>query len=391
MMREELIKKHLSRDIIPFWKSLRDESYGGFYGEMDFELKLNRKADKGCILNSRILWFFANAYLTLKDEICLDYAKHAYEFLKNTFYDNENGGVFWSVTYDGKPSDDSKHTYNQAFAIYALASYFGASKDQEALRLAYALVDKVESVCRDELGYLEAFNRKFRPVDNEKLSENGVIAVRTMNTILHVFEAYTELYRVDNSQVIAAKMEWMLDLFAEKIYNPKERRLEVFFDNNWNSLIDLNSYGHDIEASWLIDRGVEVLGNTRYEEKITPITKELAAHIFEVAMDENSLYNECEDGRVDAKKVWWVQAEAMLGFLNGYQKEPFKKEYLNAVGKIWDFINEFMIDHRAGSEWFNELNRNGSPITEKEIVGPWKCPYHNGRMCFEVINKGIDF
>jgi cellobiose epimerase len=390
-MREELIKKHLSRDIIPFWKSLRDESYGGFYGEMDFELKLNRKADKGCILNSRILWFFANAYLTLKDEICLDYAKHAYEFLKNTFYDNENGGVFWSVTYDGKPSDDSKHTYNQAFAIYALASYFGASKDQEALRLAYALVDKVESVCRDELGYLEAFNRKFRPVDNEKLSENGVIAVRTMNTILHVFEAYTELYRVDNSQVIAAKMEWMLDLFAEKIYNPKERRLEVFFDNNWNSLIDLNSYGHDIEASWLIDRGVEVLGNTRYEEKITPITKELAAHIFEVAMDENSLYNECEDGRVDAKKVWWVQAEAMLGFLNGYQKEPFKKEYLNAVGKIWDFINEFMIDHRAGSEWFNELNRNGSPITEKEIVGPWKCPYHNGRMCFEVINKGIDF
>ncbi len=388
-MRVNEIKEHLISHIIPFWGNLKDESFGGFYGELDYDLKLYEKADKGCILNSRILWFFSNAYLTIQDKTCLENARHAYEFLKNAFYDTENGGVFWSVTYDGKPRDDTKHTYNQAFAIYALASYYGASKDQEALKLAYAIVDKVETVCKDEGGYLEAFDRNFTPASNEKLSENGVMAGRTMNTLLHVFEAYTELYRVDNNPKIAALMEEMLDTFADKVYNPKKRRLEVFFDKNWNSLIELNSYGHDIEASWLIDRGVEVLGSKKYENKIYPITKDLAAHIFEVARDEASLLNECEDGKVDTKKVWWVQAEAMLGFLNGYEKDESRKDYLEMVGKIWDYIKEYMIDRRAGSEWFNELNQDGTPITTKEIVGPWKCPYHNGRMCFEVINRNI--
>lgn len=390
-MRVDQIKKHLTKDIIPFWKRLKDKDYGGFYGELDFNLKLIKKADKGCILNSRILWFFSNAYLTLKDVSCLDYAGHSYEFLKNAFYDKDNGGVFWSVTYDGKPGDTSKHTYNQAFAIYALASYYDASGDREALELAYALTDKVETYLKDDGGYLEAFDRKFQPVENEKLSENGVMADRTMNTLLHVYEAYTELYRVDKNQGIAAKMVWMLDLFADKVYNPEKRRLEVFFDHNWNSLIELNSYGHDIEASWLIDRGVEVLGNPDYEARITPITKELAAHIFESALDANSLNNECENGRVDTKKVWWVQAEAMLGFLNGYQKDKSKKEYLEAVGRLWDYIANYMIDDREGSEWFNELERDGTPIKSKEIVGPWKCPYHNGRMCFEVIRRQIEF
>jgi mannobiose 2-epimerase len=228
-------------------------------------------------------------------------------------------------------------------------------------------------------------------VDNEKLSENGVMAGRTMNTLLHVYEAYTELYRVDRNKKIADKLGFMLDVFADKVYNPKERRLEVFFDRDMNSLINLNSYGHDIEASWLVDRGVEILGDPEYEKKIYPITKELASHIHSVAMDESSLYNECENGKVDTKKVWWVQAEAILGFLNGYQKDPSRKDYLESAGRIWDFIKNNMIDKRKGSEWFNELHADGTPIKTKEIVGPWKCPYHNGRMCFEIINKGIDF
>ncbi len=385
------MRQHLVEDIIPFWEKLRDDNYGGFYGEMDYELRLYQKADKGCILNSRILWFFANAYMTVQDDACLEYARHAYEFLVNAFYDKDNGGVYWSVTYDGKPADDTKHTYNQSFAIYALASYYDASRNPEALKLAYDLVEKVETCCRDEDGYLEAFTRTFGPESNEKLSENGVMAARTMNTLLHVLEAYTELYRVDENEKIKSRMKWMLDLFAEKIYNPKERRLEVFFDQNWKSLLNLNSYGHDIEASWLVDRGVEVLKDPEYTAKITPITAELAAHILEVATDENSLFNEWEDGKTDTRKVWWVQAEAILGFLNAYRKDSNKTEYLEAAGRVWDFIKEAMIDHRVGSEWFNELNRDGSPIRTKEMVGPWKCPYHNGRMCFEIIKQKMDF
>ncbi len=153
-MRTGEIKKHLTKELLPFWKGLRDDAYGGFYGEMDYSLTLHKKADKGCILNSRILWFFSNAYTVVRDAECLDYAKHAYEFLKDAFLDKEHGGVYWSVTYDKIPGDTSKHTYNQAFAIYGLASYYEASKDEEALRLAYELADRVEASCKDGTGYL---------------------------------------------------------------------------------------------------------------------------------------------------------------------------------------------------------------------------------------------
>jgi len=390
-MRIEEIKNHLINGIIPFWKNMKDEEYGGFYGEMDYNLELFKKADKGCILNSRILWFFTNAYTTLHEEECLAYATHSYEFLKKAFYDKENGGVYWSVTYDGKPQDDMKHTYNQSFAIYALASYYGATQDKEALEMAYSIVDKVETYAKDEIGYLEAFNRFFEPDSNEKLSENGVMATRTMNTLLHLLEAYTELYRVDKNEKTEKNIKWMLDIFADKIYNPKKRRLEVFFDDKMNSLIDLNSYGHDIEASWLVDRAVEILGDRKYIDIITPITTELAAHIHEVAIDDGSVFNECENDKVDTKKVWWVQAEAVLGFMNAYQKDKTKQEYLDSAAGVWDYIKEYVIDTREGSEWINELYKSGEPITTKEIVGPWKCPYHNGRMCFEVIDRGIEF
>ncbi len=390
-MRVREIREHLAGGIIPFWQGMKDEEHGGYYGEMDFERNLFRKADKGCILNSRILWFFSNAYLTLGDKECLAYAGHAWEFLRDRFYDKENGGVFWSVTYDGRPSDDTKHTYCQAFAVYGLSSYYGASGEREALSLAYSLVDKMESRCRDEGGYLEAFDRNFSPASNEKLSENGVMAGRTMNTLLHVLEAYTELYRVDRKEFIGDKIRWMLELFAKKVYHPGRRRLEVFFDLEMNSLIDLNSYGHDIEAAWLLDRSTQVLQDPVYTALIRPVTMDLTDHIHSVAMDTDSLNNECEEGRVDTRKVWWVQAEAVLGFLNGYEKKPDRVDYLESAGRVWDYIKTRVIDPRPGSEWFNELYRGGTPIKTKELAGPWKCPYHNGRMCFEVINRGIQF
>ena len=390
-MRVKIIKNHLLNDIIPFWKELKDEVYGGYYGEVDFNLHLHKEADKGGILNSRILWFFSNAYLTLGDKEYLEYATHAYEYLKKAFLDLEQGGIYWSVTFDGKPKDTSKHTYNQAFAIYALSSYYDATKEAEALHIAYGLVDIIEKTCKDDIGYLEAFNREFEPESNEKLSENGLMASRTMNTLLHVFEAYTELYRVDNNEKIADNMRWMLEVFANKVYNPVKRRLEVFFDFEMNSLADMISYGHDIEASWLVDRGCEILGDAVYSNKISPITMDLTDHIYTVAYNGEALNNECFEGEIDEKKIWWVQAEAILGFLNGYEKDRSRTEYLKAAATIWDYIQNHMIDRRSGSEWFYELSVQGIPNDQKEMVGPWKCPYHNGRMCLEVIRRNIGF
>ena len=309
------VKKHLTETIVPFWEKLRDEEYGGYYGWLGYDLELDKKAVKGCILNSRILWFFSNAYLLLKDECLLYEAGHAWKFLKEYCVDRENGGVYWSLTYDGKPEDTTKHTYNQAFAIYALSSYYDASGDEEALELAWGLYRLIETKCRDEYGYLEAFNVRFEPEDNDKLSENGVMAEKTMNTLLHVFEAYTELYRVTKAPEVGKNIKYMLDLIVDKIYNPELGRQEVFFDRTWNSLIDLYSYGHDIETAWLVDRGLDVLDDASYKKRLRPVTKQITRNIYDRAYIDHSLVNEAENGIVDTTRVWWVQAEAVVGFL----------------------------------------------------------------------------
>ena len=382
------IKEHLVNDLIPFWQGLKDEENGGFYGYLSYDLKLDKKAVKGCILNSRILWFFSNAYMVLGDHSLLESATHAYQFLKEHCVDDEFGGVFWSLTYDGKPEDTTKHTYNQAFSIYALASYYDASKNPEALEIAWKLYDLVESKCKDEYGYLEAFTRSFEPEENDKLSENGVIAEKTMNTLLHVFEAYTELYRVTKEEKVAKQIRFMMDIIKDKVFNKEIGRQEVFFDKKWNTLIDLYSYGHDIETAWLVDRGLEVLDDEAYTNMLSPITKIITENIYNRAYIDHSLVNESENGVVDTTRVWWVQAEAVVGFLNGYQKQEDKK-FLDASVDIWNYIKKYFIDKRNGSEWFWSVKEDHTP-DEKPIVEPWKCPYHNGRMCFEVLRRMKD-
>lgn len=405
MLIEE-IREHLTEHLIPFWKGLRDNEYGGYYGWLGYDLKLDKKAVKGCILNSRILWFFSSACRLLGDAFLLAEADHAYEFMQRYCLDKRNGGVYWSVTYDGNVEEDLKHTYNQAFAIYALSAYYRVSKKEEALKTAQELFALIEEKCRDEQGYLEAFTEDFLPADNEKLSENGVLAEKTMNTLLHVFEAYTELYDVTHDAAVAERLQWMMNIFRKRVYNPEEHRLEVFFDKDWNSLLDLHSFGHDIEAAWLIDRGCEVLGDAAYTEKMHAITKELESCVFEKAYRSHSLANEAENGIIDETRVWWVQAEAMVGYTNAWQKEkavngcanawqkdgemPGGADYRQAVDEIWDYIKTNIIGKRPSSEWFWCVHADGSPVEGRPIVEPWKCPYHNGRMCIEMIRRLSD-
>lgn len=403
-------KQELVGHLIPFWLGMRDEERGGFLGYVSYDLVPDARAEKGCILNSRITWFFANAYtlyrqgeITEKECLAAGFcgeelrraAECGYAFLKNYCLDRENGGIYWSLNCDGTPSDMTKHTYNQAFGIYALASYYEAVGDVEALASAEQLFALIEEKCRDENGYLEAFTRDFRPASNEKLSENGVLADRTMNTLLHVFEAYTELYRVikklPEKRALAQKVKTclclQLDVFADKVYNPALHRQEVFFDAEYRSLLDLHSYGHDIETAWLVDRGTQVLGDEAYERKMNPITADLTKNIYGTAFDGHSLANECERGVVDETRVWWVQAETVVGFVNGCEKMPAHTEYLDAAAAQWEFIKRYVIDGRAGSEWYWEVDQSGVPIAGRPIVEPWKCPYHNGRMCMELIRR----
>lgn len=386
MSIKEEAYKELTEHIIPFWKRLRDNEFGGFYGMLDYNLVLDKKATKGCILNSRILWFFSKGYLVLKDKSLLEYAEHAYKFLVNYCIDKDNGGVFWSLNYDGTVCDSTKHTYNQAFAIYALSAYYNATKDATALDNAYRIYEIIETKCKDEGGYLEAFTKDFKPQSNEKLSENGVMAERTMNTLLHVFEGYSGLYEAEKSNKVYNSLRYILDIFENKVYNKTLGRQEVFFDRNYNSLIDLYSYGHDIETSWLLDWGTSLLGDNSLTSRISSINSTLAENIYKYGYKEHCLYAECEKGVDNKNRVWWVQAEAVLGFINAYQKTGEEK-YRKAYNDIFEFIKEHQIDKRNGSEWFSELDENNNPIKEKQIVEPWKCPYHNGRMCYEILRR----
>ena len=376
-------------DIISFWKNLRDDVYGGYYGYMSQELEVDKTAEKGCILNSRILWFFSEASMLTGREDLRKEADHAYEFLMTRCLDRENGGVFWSLTYDGLVLDDTKHTYNQGFAIYALSSYYRLTGKQEALDTAFSLFRRIEKTCRDGEGYLEAFTRDWRPESNEKLSENGVLADKTMNTLLHVFEGYSGLYLASSDPTVEKAMRFCLSIYADKIYDPKLRRQLVFFDAHYNSIIDLYSYGHDIESSWLIDWGTRLLGDSALTAKIEAIDEEIARTIYKTAYYNHSLANECERGKVDETRIWWVQAESVLGFVNLWQKCG-EAAYRNAAADIFHFIEEKLVDKRSGSEWFWSLDANGNPIPGKPIVEPWKCPYHNGRMCMELIRKDPD-
>lgn len=379
-------KNHLVNDLIPFWNSLRDDEYGGFYGRADATGKADKTASKGVIYNSRILWFYSASYLLLGDEALLDNAKHAYKFMVDYCLDPQYGGVFWSVTYDGEPEEDLKHTYNQAFAIYALSAYFNATHDQSALHFAMSIYRIIEEKCRDNGGYLECFNREFDPIENDKLSENGVMADRTMNTLLHVLEAYTELYKASSFYQVGDSLRDILRLFKKRIYNTRRNFCEVFFDFDYNSLIDLESFGHDIETSWLMERACDALHDEGYLKEIKPMMAAMVKATYRNGMENGAMCNECERGVLDHKKVWWVQAEAVTGFYNMYQHNPEHSEYKEASEAVWNFIKNVQMDS-VTHEWIENIYQDSSKNKNQDLAHQWKGPYHNGRMCIEMYKR----
>lgn len=365
---------------------MKDEEQGGYYGELDYSLKLNKKAAKGGIANSRILWSFSAAYRYISSESYADHANHSFRFLKEKLLDHEFGGIYWSVDYQGNPLDTRKHIYNQAFAVYSLSEYYRALNNVEALELAKNLFFLIEDkgYSPETNAYKEEFNRTWQEQPNEMLSENNVIASITMNTHIHILEAYTTLYRVWPDSRVRAALENLLHILHDRMYDAKKGRLHVFFDENWNSLLDLTSYGHDIEASWLMEDAMYVIGSDLPEHK--KMIVDLAYSVARNAIQsDGSLANERENDHLDTTRIWWVQAEAIVGFYNAYQRtnDPL---FLELVTNLWKYTKNHIIDSRPGSEWIWAVKADGSP-DQREIAGTWKCPYHNSRFCIEMIER----
>lgn len=383
---EQEIRREWTEHILPFWAGLRDDRHGGYYGEVSVELQTDTLAPKGGIATARQLWSFSAAYRVTGEERWASHAKHAYSFLKDRLIDREHGGMYWMVDHEGQPLDTRKHVYAQSFAVYSLSEYSRATGDAEALELARELFGLIEEKGYDTgiQAYKEEFDREWHEQPNEMLSENGLNADITMNTTIHVLEAYTTLYRVWPDPRVRSALENLLSMLYHRIYDPEKKRLNVFFDRSWNSLLDLTSFGHDIEASWLIDDAMKAIGSDHAD--YAKMVVDIAYQIADTAVSEDgSLMNEQHGDRIDDTRIWWVQAESMVGFYNAYQRTGDTR-FLDLIDRMWTYTKTHIIDPRGGGEWYWSVQADGQP-DRREIAGPWKCPYHNSRFCIEMIER----
>lgn len=370
-----------------------DHEQGGFYGRIDGAGNLHRDADKSVILHTRILWTFsAGARLTGNEEYRA-LADRAFQYLLEYFWDPEAGGVYWMLDFKGNPAQDKKQLYAQAFAMYALTEYYRLSANTQALDKAKTLFGMMEKHSRDRMrgGYLEAFGRDWQPIADLRLSDKDANEAKTMNTHLHVLEAYTNLYRVAPTTATAAALKALILLFLEKFIDPHNGHLNLFFDEDWNLKSKEISFGHDIEASWLLCEAAEVLGNTSLLKKAKNAAVLIADTTLREGVDETDggmFYAAHADRTIShPNKDWWPQAEAVVGFLNAW-KISGETHFLSAAQRSWHFIDDKLID-RVHGEWFWALNAEGQPDVLNDKAGPWKCPYHNGRACLEILHYGL--
>jgi len=393
MLNKQEAIQMAKENILPFWQELSDNEYGGFYGEVDFFGNVNKTADKGCVLNSRILWTFSAAHRLLGEDSYKSCAANAKNFLLSAFFDKDYGGLYWLVDHKGKPVQTRKQLYNIAFGIYALGEHFLAFGDKTSLDMAMSLFDVLEKHGFDPVkgGYIEAKGRNWRNIDDYRLSSKDLNCPKSMNTNLHVLEALTTLLRAAsgtvNEERIKKALNALLRITLEKIVGGGWN-FKLFFDMNWKSLSGEISYGHDIEGSWLLYEAALALNDNELISKTKNAAISISEVVYSSAVDRGNggfLSGRNEDGRLLSKREWWPQAEAVVGFLNAYELTENKIFFKAACG-VWDFINKYFVDRIKG-EWHNELYNNNLPDTNMPKAGFWKCPYHNARACFEIIKR----
>lgn len=374
-------------NILSFWQSNTiDNSFSGFYGRRDHFNRLIPKAHKGIILNTRILWSFSAAGNFYGNNQYLEICGRAFSYLKDKFKDEEYGGVYWMVDYKGFPSITRKQTYAQAFTIYSLAEYYKYSRDQNALDWAFEIFYQLERIALDHNsgGYIECFTRDWESIEDMRLSEKDLNASKTMNTHLHILEAYTTLFEVSGNEKVGSALENLIHLVLDKFLT-EDGHFKLFFSSDWNSLSTEISFGHDIEASWLLINAARELGNKELIIATESIAVSIADSFLKKALDSDyGVYNNMDlhTKQVDTDKHWWPQAEAIVGLLYVWNITGINK-YLDIASGIWAFIEQTIIDKTNG-EWFFRVNKEGVPYENENKVGPWKCPYHNSRACMEI-------
>lgn len=387
--RSEL-EEEVKQNILGFWmKHTPDTVNGGFLGEIGSGMQVNPEADKSLVLNARILWTFASAYRLYREPQYLATAERAYHYLLKHFSDSEYGGMYWMVDAQGRPAQTKKQIYGIAFVIYALAEYHRAAHVPEALEHAVGLFRTIEKYGYDPVhkGYIEALSREWEMTDNLTLSDKDMNEKKSMNTHLHILEAYTGLMRVWPAEELRIKLAELITVMLDHIVDSQGRHFLLFMDEEWRVKSDHVSYGHDIEGSWLLFEAAEVLGDPVLLERVKRVAVSMAEAVLLEGIDaDGGIFNEAvPEGLLGRDKDWWPQAEAVIGFYNAYQLTKDER-YLEAAGNAWSFIRRFIVDHEHG-EWYWGVDEHHQPMLREPKVGAWKCPYHNSRACFEMIER----
>lgn len=390
---KQTMKDVLEHNILSYWiDHVVDKENGGFYGRIDGDDQIHAQAEKGAVMNARILWAFSAAYRVLRNPAYLEAATRAKDYFLAYFVDKENGGVYWSVDYQGNPLDTKKQTYAIGFAIYGFSEYARATGDAEALEMAKRLYHDIETHAYDSenQGYIEALTCEWQPIADMRLSDKDENGSRTMNTHLHIIEPYTNLYRVWKDAALEKSIRNLLDIFTDKLLNPETHHLDLFFDDKWQGKRNVESYGHDIEASWLLHETALVLDDKTVLQKMEQVIRRIADAADEgLRPDGSMVYEHWKDtDEYDLQRQWWVQCENIIGHIDLYQYFGYEDSLEKAI-QCWNFVQKNLIDAKNG-EWHWAVLDDGTINRADDKAGFWKCPYHNSRMCLELIERDYE-
>jgi mannobiose 2-epimerase len=383
------IEDDLRQNVLPFWMDrVVDPGSGAFFGSITNDLTVDPAAERGALLTSRILWTYAAAHAAYGDPGYLSMADRAHQDLMARFHDAANGGFYWSVAADGSVLRDRKQVYGQAFALYALAEYHAATGKVEPLEQAIAAYRLIEGHARARHGgYLEAFGRAWEPIADMRLSEVDLNEPKSQNTHLHIMEAYTRLLPLWPDPGLRAALLEIVDTMLLRIVDPKTGHLGLFFAEDWTPRSDRVSYGHDIEAAWLLVRAAEALGDPGLLSRVQALALKIADVTLREGVDaDGGVFNQGgPQGLTDTNKEWWPQAEAVVGFMDAFRISGDDR-HLAAAFRTWDFIELHLVDRLRG-EWFRGVTRDGRVLDNELKVSFWKCPYHNGRAGLEAVRR----
>ena len=375
--------------ILDYWMQYTvDEVNGGFIGRVDHQNKIYREAPKGSVLNSRILWTFSSAYMLTRKKTYLQMAERAFQYLTEYFIDKEYGGVYWTVDHKGLPLDTKKQVYALSFAVYGLSEYYRASGNEQALAHAIQLYSDIQKFSYDAVngGYIEALARNWDPVDDLRLSEKDANEPKSMNTHLHVLEGFAGLYSTWPDASLKMHLKELVELFNDHIISKESGHLVLFFDMEWNERSGIHSYGHDIEAAWLLQEAAELCDNDLLLEKVRKYSLVLTQAAAEGLDKDGGLWYEYDSSKhhLVKEKHSWPQVEAMVGFFNAWQNTGDEK-YLRHSLNSWQFVKKYIRDNTG--EWYWGVFEDARPMLKEDKAGIWKCPYHNSRACIEIIKR----